>query len=42
MRIFKLIVGMTLLMATAACAYYGPGYRHHHPHHYGPPQYYRY
>ena len=40
MRILKVIVGVALLMATAACAYYGPGYRH--PYYYGPPQYYRY
>lgn len=39
MRILKVIVGVTLLMATAACAYYGPGYRHPY---YGPPQYSRY
>jgi hypothetical protein len=40
MRILRIFVGVTLLMATAACAYYGPGYRH--PYYYGPPQYYRY
>jgi hypothetical protein len=37
MRILKVIVGVTLLMAMAGCAYYGP-----RPYYYGPPHYYRY
>ena len=39
MRTVKLIVGISLLMAVAACAYYGPGYR---PYYYDHPHYYRY
>jgi hypothetical protein len=39
MRILKPIVGITLLMAVAACAYYAPGYR---PYYYGHSYYYRY
>ena len=39
MRILKMIVGVTLLMVAAGCAYYGPGYR---PYYYGQPHYYRY
>ena len=38
MRIFKLIVSVSLLMTVAACAYYAPGYR---PYYYGHPYYYR-
>ncbi|HEY4168867.1 MAG TPA: hypothetical protein VGM96_18915 [Reyranella sp.] len=39
MRILKVIVGVALLMATAACAYYGPGPR---PYYHDHPRYYRY
>ena len=38
MRILKVIVGVSLLLAASACAYYGPGYRPY----YGYPHYYRY
>jgi hypothetical protein len=38
MRILKLIVGVSLLMAVAGCAVYEPGYR---PYYYGHPYYYR-
>ena len=37
MRMLKVIVGLVLLMSTAACAYYGP-----RPYYYDHPRYYRY
>jgi hypothetical protein len=40
MRPLKVIIGMALLMATAACAYYGPGPRPYYYHDH--PRYYRY
>jgi hypothetical protein len=37
MRIFKAIVGLTILLVAAGCAYYGP-----RPYYYDHPRYYRY
>ena len=37
MPILKVLVGVSLLMMAAGCAYYGP-----HPYYYGHPHYYRY
>jgi hypothetical protein len=37
MRTFKAIVGLTILLVAAGCAYYGP-----RPYYYDHPRYYRY
>jgi hypothetical protein len=37
MRILKAIVGLTILLVAAGCAYYGP-----RPYYYEHPRYYRY
>lgn len=39
MRMLKAIVGLTILLVAAGCAYYGPGPR---PYYYDHPRYYRY
>ncbi len=42
MRYLRMIIGACLLISTAGCAYYAPGYGYSHRYENGRPAYYGY